>query len=216
LGEHPRALLFDLDGTLIDTAPEIAAALNETLAALALPPLPERRVRGWIGGGARALVAQALAFSGRDAAAADAAWPLFHRAYFGALGSSSRVNPGVREALAEAQRRGIALGVLTNKEQRFTERLLQRHGLAPHFAAVVCGDTLAVKKPDPAVVAHALAQLDAAAARTVLVGDSVTDVYTARAAGLRCWIVRGCYPGGSFSGDALPDRFFDSCAELLR
>lgn len=201
----PRALLFDLDGTLVDSAPDIADALNQTLSLLGRPQVAEARVRGWIGDGGRALLAKAL----EDDAMAAVAWPTFEITYEALCGRRSRVHDGVPQMLARWRSAGAALAVLTNKERRFTLKLLGALGLDDAFDVVVAGDTLAVKKPDPRVAQHALSLLGVAAADALLVGDSVVDVRCGRAAGLRVWLVRHGYPAGEFIGADAPDAFIE-------
>jgi phosphoglycolate phosphatase len=200
-----RALLFDLDGTLIDTAPELALALNRTLASIGRAPVSDEQVRAWIGDGARALIGKALA-----GPVTDAVWQTFSTEYFSCCGSGSTLFPGTRAMLERLQAAGLKLAVLTNKEGRFAHKVLAAHDLLAPFDLIVAGDTLAVKKPDPAVVRHALDALQVGAAEAALVGDSVTDVRGARAAGVRAWIVRHGYPGGEFGGADLPDAWIGS------
>ncbi len=212
-GAPLAALLFDLDGTLIDTAPEIADALNHTLAWLGRAPATPEQVRGWIGDGARALVDKAL-----GSPCSDAVWQRFSAEYAACCGTSSQLYPGTQAMLQRLQAQGLKLAVLTNKEAVFAHRLLALHGISDRFALLVAGDSLPFKKPDPRVVQHALAVLQVTADAVALVGDSVNDLRTARAAGLRCWIVVHGYPAGSFTGVDTPDavitRFdqFNPCA----
>jgi phosphoglycolate phosphatase len=204
-----RVILFDLDGTLMDTAPEIADAVNATLVRRGHVAAPTPLVRGWIGDGAQALLAKALAHAGEPVAAVDAAWPGFSNDYAERCGSNSRVHDGVRPMLQRLRDDGLQLVLLTNKESAFTQRLLARHQLLTDFDLVVAGDTLSVKKPHPAVVQHALAALQAAPAEALLVGDSATDVRTARAASVPVHLVRHGYPQGDLTGDDAPDAFID-------
>jgi phosphoglycolate phosphatase len=204
-----RALLFDLDGTLIDTAPEIAEALNRTLAWLGRAPASAEQVRGWIGDGARALVDKAL-----GAPASDEVWQHFAFEYEACCGSSSTLYPGTLDMLERLHARGVMLVLLTNKESAFAHRLLALHGITTCFDLLIGGDSLPFKKPDPRVVAHVLDALQLEADETAFVGDSVTDVRTARAAGLRAWVVCHGYPGGSFSGDDVPDAFIADFASF--
>lgn len=203
-----RCALFDLDGTLLDTAPDIAAALNDTLARWGLPPAGEDQVRAWIGDGARALLGKALAHHGQ-AGLLDKAWPDFAYDYGQHCGQASRVYPGAVALLERLREAGVACALLTNKEAAFAHRLLVVHGLAEAFDVIVAGDTLAVKKPDPAVIHHALAALQAHPGEALLVGDSVLDVRAARAAGVAVWAVRHGYPGGALAGADAPDGFIE-------
>jgi len=204
-----RALLFDLDGTLIDTAPEIALALNRTLAWMGRPGADPESVRGWIGDGARALLDKAL-----GEPSTDAVWQHFSYEYEAACGEASVLYPGVRAMLERLHARGLKLAVLTNKEARFAHKLLALHDITGHFDLLVAGDSLDVKKPDPGVVSHALAALDVLADDAAFVGDSVTDVRTARAAGVRSWIVSHGYPNGSFEGGDAPDAWVGRFADF--
>lgn len=203
-----HALLFDLDGTLMDTAPEIAEALNRTLKWLGRRPAEPEVVRGWIGDGARALVGKAL---GRPAE--DTEWDYFAGEYARVCGTSSKLFPGTRAMLERLHARGFRMAVLTNKESRFAHKLLVMHDIGAHFDLLVAGDTLPFKKPDPRVIDHALHALAVPAEAAVLIGDSPTDIRTARAAGVRAWAVRHGYPQHGFANDA-PDAWINSFAEF--
>jgi phosphoglycolate phosphatase len=202
-----NAILFDLDGTLVDTAPEIADAVNATLTRMGLPAVAEDQVRGWIGDGARALLARALDQAGAPASAAQTAWDDFALAYAERCGQRSTVHEGARALLTRLRAQGMRLAVLTNKEARFAHRVLAAHDLIEPFDLIVAGDTLPVKKPHPDVVHHALAALGVGADEALLIGDSATDVRTARAAGIAVWLVTHGYPQGPLTGDDAPDGF---------
>lgn len=204
-----RVILYDLDGTLMETAPEIADAINDTLRRRGHAPAPQALVRGWIGDGARALLAKALAHAGEPASAVDGAWPGFSNDYAERCGTNSLVHDGVRPMLQRLRQRGLHQVLLTNKEAVFAQRLLVRHQLLADFDLVVAGDTLPVKKPHPGVVQHALQALEAQPDEALLVGDSTTDVRTARAAGVAVHLVRHGYPQGSLSGADAPDAFIE-------
>lgn len=204
-----RALLFDLDGTLIDTAPEIATALNRTLAQLGRKPAPPEQVRAWIGDGARALLGKAL-----GEPADDATWEHFSYEYAAACGQGSQLYPGTRAMLERLSASGIKLAVLTNKEARFAHKLLALHDITAHFDLLVAGDSLPVKKPDPAVIHHTLQALDVAPDEAAFVGDSITDLRTARAAGVRSWLVTHGYKQGSFEGENAPDAWVARFADF--
>lgn len=199
-----RVILFDLDGTLMDTAPEIADALNATLARFGYPPQPEERVRDWIGDGARVLLGRAMRQAGMPLSWEAQVWAGFAHDYAEHCGRRSRLHEGVRALLQRLRAQGLATALLTNKEAAFTRRLLAGHGLLADFDLLVAGDTLPVKKPHPGVVAHALAALQATPDEALLVGDSVTDVRTARAAGIAVQLVRHGYPGAA-DGTETPD-----------
>ena len=193
---HPiRAVLFDLDGTLADTAGEIALALERAFASLGLPPLPEREVRELIGRGIASLVERAL---GRLGAATDPrlAVERFEAAYAETVGTTATLYPGVAASLERLAAAGLPLGVVTNKARAFSVRLLERLDVAHRFAAVVCGDDGWPKKPAADMMLAACAQLACDPAATLLVGDSENDVLAARAAGCPVW----CVPYGYNEG----------------
>ncbi len=216
-------VLFDLDGTLIDTAPEIADAVNALLAAERLPCVDERLVRDWIGHGTRELLRAALAESVRTAARAperaptlDALLPAFDRHYLAHCGRRSRVFADVEPTLDALRCAGVRTAVVTNKEERYAYAVLDAHRLRDYLDLVICGDTLAAKKPDALPVKHCMHRFRVAPERTLLVGDSEIDVATARAAGVRVWAVPYGYNRGRPIAEAGADRIIDSIAELAR
>jgi phosphoglycolate phosphatase len=204
-----RVVLFDLDGTLMDTVADLSDALNDTLRRSGRPPVDEVQVRRWVGDGARALLGKAMAHAGAPAGAADAAWAGFAEDYVERCGTRSTLHAGVRPMLRRLREQGLRLVLLTNKEAAFTQRLLARHDIGSEFELVVAGDTLPVKKPHPGVVTHVLQALDAQPDEAMLVGDSVTDVRTARAAGIGVQLVRHGYAQGDLDGDDRPDAFIE-------
>jgi len=174
---------FDLDGTLADTAPDLAEALNHSLQALGRPLVPPASVRHLIGHGARALLRRGLAASGEaPEELVELGFPIFLEHYAAHICDGTRLFPGIEEALDAVERAGAALAVCTNKQEALTMKLLGALGLSGRFAAIVGGDTLSVRKPDPAPLFEAIAR--AGGGRAVLVGDSITDADTARAAGV--------------------------------
>ena len=212
------AFLFDLDGTLVASAGEMADALNDGLLALGLGTITQAQVERWVGGGTQALLRTVLqqvctAPVERQPLADLAA--AFNQHYARRCGSTSTLYPGVRATLEGLRAQGRKLAVLTNKDTRFTQRLLAAHGLGDRFDCVVCGDTLATKKPDPAGAQLCLQRLGVAAPRALLVGDSGTDVATARAAGLTVWALPYGYNNGRPIAESQPDRIIASCEELL-
>lgn len=182
-----RAVLVDLDGTMIDTAPDIAAAANATLADLGLKPLDTAQVRSFIGEGIGVLVRRSL---GARVSADEietkfkVALENFERHYFAANGRHSSLYPGVFEGLRKMRDSGLKLGCVTNKVLRFAEPLLARFALLELFDTVIGGDSMPAKKPDPAPVLEACRRLGVAPADTVLIGDSAHDAGAARAAGV--------------------------------
>ncbi len=187
-----RAVLIDLDGTLVDSAPDIAEAVNRLLRELGAASLDLATVRGFIGNGVPALMRRVLDASGAALAERDAI-ALFLHHYQQTNGRHGGVFPGVREGLRALRDGGWRLGCVTNKPEGPSVTLLAMHGLAPWFDIVVGGDTVGRMKPDPAPLLHARRMLDAAFC--VFVGDSAVDVAAARSAGMPVLIVRYGYPG---------------------
>lgn len=206
-----RLVVFDLDGTLVDSSEDLATAVNRMLEALApgTPPLAHAQVRSFIGNGARVLVGRALEAAGL-AAAVDAALPAFLAAYRGCLLDRTRFYPGVLTALAAL--RPVPLAVLTNKPGDLSRALLAGLGASGHFVRVIGGGD-APRKPDPAGLRELIASCGAAADETVLVGDSAVDVATGRAAGVFTVGVLCGFDAEGFAGFA-PDLQIDSVAAL--
>jgi len=214
----PRLILFDLDGTLIDTAPELAHAVNTLLQRIGRPPVPLAQVRAWIGRGARELLRQALQHhepGGVAAPAVDAAWPAFEQDCIDACGTHSTPYAGVVTTLDTLHAQGRHLALVTNKEGALTRRLLMRHQLTHCFDLIVAGDTLPVRKPDAAVLAHALETFGVDAADALFIGDSAIDVQAARNAGVPVWAVSYGYDRAGLTGPHAPDRLIDSVSVLL-
>ncbi len=217
-----RLLMFDLDGTLVDTAAEIADAVNDALTHTGWDPLPADLIRNWIGQGARATVRRALqertGLSGADAALEvllDATMQAYPSAHRRRCGTRSGVYPQVRSTLETLQRRGVLMAVLTNKEAALTAQVLSHHGLAAYFDPIVAGDTLAACKPSPLPVQHCLRHHGVAADEAVLVGDSAVDAATARNAGVRFWAVPYGYNGGQPIATARPDQLLPDFHAVL-
>ena len=180
------AVALDLDGTLVDTAGDIAAAVDATLVALGHAPVGAATVRGFIGQGVAHLLRSALARSAGVEPASDAldrARAIFDQAYLAGLARQTTLYPGAGEGLAALHAGGFPLACVTNKPERFTLPLLRQLRLESYFALVVSGDTLPVKKPDPGQLLHVSARLGARPDRLLLVGDSIHDLHAARAAG---------------------------------
>jgi phosphoglycolate phosphatase len=214
IGADAPVVLFDLDGTLVDTAPEIADAVNDLLQELRRPRVPDALVLEWIGEGTRMMLTRALKHAGIPDTEFEALWPRFEVYYGERCGRRSTPYPGIRGALERLRAAGATLAVVTNKEAGYTRQVLDQHALTPYFALIVAGDTLAVRKPDPAVIRHALQGLGAHAEAAVLVGDSIIDVRAARAAGIPVWAVRHGYHHGRLVGADLPDHFIDHFDQL--
>ncbi|MFT3931833.1 MAG: phosphoglycolate phosphatase [Spongiibacteraceae bacterium] len=227
LRDPVEALLFDLDGTLLASAPDLAIAIDRMLAELHLPLAGIERVSQWVGDGARQLVIEALQFaitsddhlSINDASVngvlVDKALQIYQRHYGECLNHSSHLFPGVREALQYCYERGIRMACVTNKGARFTEPLIDHFDLREWLPVVVSGDILPQRKPDPAPLLEACRQLDVAPARAIMVGDSRNDVRAARAAGMPVICVRHGYNHGRPIEAEKPDLIIDSFLDLI-
>lgn len=215
-------VMFDLDGTLVETAPEICDAVNDTLRRFDLKEVTQQQVNDWIGYGTRELLIQALAYSGKtDVAAVRVSDSLsliaaeFDKHYHSRCGTRSHLYPQVHETLTALRERGVKLAVVTNKEGRYTAIVMDVHQLAPLLDRVVSGDTLPTKKPDPAGIQSCLAQFDVSPQRALFVGDSSIDVATARNAGVAVWALPYGYNMGQPIEACAPDRVIADCSALL-
>ena len=209
----PQLFLFDLDGTLIETAPEIADAVNDTLKQFDLPPVSQQQVNDWIGHGTRELLIQALAFTGNtttDAVRQSDSFKLieaeFGKHYQKRCGTRSHLYPQVRETLQALRAAGVKLVVMTNKEGRYTQTVLDAHQMTPLFDRVISGDTFPVKKPNPAGITDCLKQFGLSSDRVLFVGDSSIDVATARNAQITVWALPYGYNMGEPIEACNPDR----------
>lgn len=207
---------FDLDGTLADTAPDLAAALNHALVRLGRPAVPRADVRYLVGHGARALLRKGLAQSGESTEElVEQGFPHFIDFYAANICVGTRPYPGVEAVLDALTARGVRTALCTNKPERLTQLLLDALGWTTRFDAIVGGDTLPVRKPDPAPLHLAIAR--AGGGRAVFVGDSITDADTARAAGLPFVAVSFGFsdrPVGDLGADAVIDDYAELIAAL--
>lgn len=200
-------VMYDLDGTLLDTAAEITEAVNLTLQEFNHEPVTEEDVRRWIGQGTGWLMETAWkATAGPKETVWSDVMARFIHHYEATAGTSSTFFPHVIDTLQKARDYGVKQALVTNKERRFTDRVLQKHGLTDAFDLIICGDSLKVKKPHPDVIHHCLTTLDETAGASLFVGDSETDVSTAKAAGVVCWAVPYGYNHGRPITEAMPDR----------
>ena len=211
------AYLFDLDGTLVDTAPDLMAGLNVCLAEHGYMEVDESLTRRWVGHGAAKMIEQALVHQGSEEPPAHLSKSMFDRFldyYALHIADESRPYPGVREAL-DSLGQHAGLGVVTNKVSRLTTPLLDALDLARCFEVVVCSDTVGVFKPAPDPALHACASLGVNPARALFVGDSITDVQCARAAGCDVVCVPYGYTGGIPPENLGADRLIDSLICLV-
>jgi len=214
----PEMILIDVDGTLVDSVPDLAFCVDEMLQQLDRPARGEAAVRNWVGNGVERLVERALTgeLDGMpDAADFERAYPLFLELYASNTSQRSCLYPGVREALDLLKASGYSLGCVTNKAAQFTEPLLADLGVAGYFSIIISGDTLPVKKPDPGPLLHAAAHFGVAPEVSLMIGDSVSDVKAARAAGFQIVCLSYGYNHGDDIRDAHPDAVIDTMTEIL-
>jgi len=179
-------IVFDLDGTLVDTAPDLVDTLNIILAREGLAPVPFDRARNMIGGGARTLIERGLQAEGRSGVAAevDRLYKDFVAHYGEHLADRSQPFPGAIAAIEQLAARGCSFAICTNKLEWLSVRLLDALGISGHFAAICGQDTFGVQKPDPQILLQTIRKAGGQSGRAVMVGDSINDIEVARAAGV--------------------------------
>jgi phosphoglycolate phosphatase len=215
--KKPKMILIDVDGTLVDSVPDLAYCVDEMMRLLGREPHGEGRVRDWVGNGVERLVRRALVGQ-LDGEPSDAdferAYPIFLEMYAVNTSQRSLLYPGVREGLDYMKSQGYALGCVTNKAEQFTLPLLRDLGIHDEFGIIVAGDTLPVKKPDPGPLLHAAAYFGVDPADSLMLGDSKSDVTAARAAGFQIVCMSYGYNHGEDIRDYSPDAVIDSMTEL--
>jgi phosphoglycolate phosphatase len=226
------AVLFDLDGTLIDSVPDLSAAIDVMLESMSKAPAGEVKVNRWVGNGAAALVKRALADcddgdelhhacypNEQDDETYLAAYSIFEVAYEQRLTLATGLYDGVLLVLSALTSAGIKLGLITNKPRRFTLPLLKALAIDHYFLDVICGDDLAFKKPHPLPVLTALENLSVSAQQAIMVGDSISDIKSASAAGVKTVAVTYGYNHGISITDACnecqADVYIDQMQQLL-
>lgn len=210
-------VLIDVDGTLVDSVPDLAYCVDEMMTTLGLEPHGEAKVRNWVGNGVERLVRRALTgeLDGEpDEADFTRAYPVFLELYADNTCKRTQLYPGVSEGLDYLQSAGYQLGCVTNKAAQFTLPILEQLGLRDKFGIVVSGDSLPVKKPDPLPLLHAAEQLGVTAEQSLMLGDSQSDVKAARAAGFQIICMSYGYNHGEDIRQYHPDLVIDSMAEL--
>ncbi len=215
--QKPKMILIDVDGTLVDSVPDLAYCVDEMMKQLGMPERGEAAVRNWVGNGVERLVRRALInrLDGEpDEALFEKAYPIFLDLYAENTSKRSVLYPGVREGLDYLESQGYRLGCVTNKAARFTLPLLEDLGVHDDFESIVCGDTLPKKKPDPLPLLHSAEKLGVKPEDALMLGDSMSDVKAARAAGFQIVCMSYGYNHGVDIRDSHPDAVIDSMAEL--
>lgn len=217
LSKKPKLILIDLDGTLVDSVPDLAYCLDEMMKALGKAPWGVDKARGWVGNGVDRLVMRALTDTLWDDPSEDAfkeAHPLFMKLYAENTSGRSELYDGVVEGIDYLKASGYTLGCVTNKAEAFTVPLLKDVGIYDKFEIVVSGDTTAKKKPDPMPLLYAAEKMNVDPADCLMIGDSMHDVKAARSAGFQVVCVPYGYNHGVDIREAEPDAVIDSLASL--
>lgn len=215
--KKPKMVLIDVDGTLVDSVPDLAFCVDEMLKAVDMAPHGEAEVRHWVGNGVERLVRRALIgqLDGEpDEALFDKAYPLFMELYKENTSRRSCLYPGVKEGIDYLQAAGYKLGCVTNKAEAFTHPLLKDLGLFDYFESIVSGDSLDKKKPDPLPLLYSAEKLGVGAEDSLMLGDSISDVKAARAAGFQIICMSYGYNHGVDIRESNPDAVIDSMVEL--
>ena len=207
-----KGLIFDLDGTLVDTAPDLAAATNHVLSSEGRRPVTMDEIRVMVGQGARRLIERGFAATGAplEPQRLEPLYKRFVDHYMDHIADESRLFPGVADLVARCRASGLALAVCTNKLEAMSVSLIAAMGLAQDFPVIIGPDTIGIAKPDPAPYLEACWRLGLEASETLMIGDSETDILTARAAGVPVIAVSFGYtdrPVASFSPDHIIDHF---------
>ncbi|MFK5970663.1 MAG: phosphoglycolate phosphatase [Candidatus Marithrix sp.] len=213
----PELVLVDLDGTMVDTAADLAYATDGMLSKLNLPQQGEIKVRTWVGNGVKTLVARAL--EGKmnpnpDPELLEQALDIFNILYASTNGVYSQSYAGVIEGLDWVKSQNINLACITNKAEEFTLPLLKEKGLDGYFSLVISGDSLPKKKPDPMPLLHAAKHFNVDPHKSLMIGDSTNDVKAARAAGFEILCVTYGYNHGQDIRLSNPDAILDSLEQI--
>jgi phosphoglycolate phosphatase len=216
---NPQLIIFDLDGTLVDSLPDLCNAVNAALADFGQAAVSLQQVRDWVGNGAPKLVERALRHRGVDVAQLPAYYERYAFHYDRLMDSDSKPYPGVMTTLGQLRGWGMPMAVCTNKAGRFVGTMLDRLGMSPFFSATLAGDDLPECKPSPMPLLHLAARFKLEPRQALMVGDSINDVASARAAGMPVVALSYGYNHGGRIEDTHPDVLldrFDGLLDLLR
>jgi phosphoglycolate phosphatase len=214
---NPKLIMIDVDGTLVDSVPDLAYCVDELMIAMGRDKWGEAKVRHWVGNGVPKLVERSL--TGKLEGTVnkddfDEAYPIFLDLYAHNTSGRSSLYDGVREGLDYLKSQDYTLGCVTNKAKQFTHPLLKDLGIFDEFEIVISGDTLEKKKPDPMPLLHAAKHFNIEPKESMMLGDSISDVKASRAAGFEIICMSYGYNHGDDIRDANPDLVIDSMAEL--
>jgi phosphoglycolate phosphatase len=213
----PELVLLDLDGTLVDSIPDLARSINQTLVQISIEERNIDDIRNWVGNGVEKLLHRALTndIDGEaESELFEKTFEIFMSIYNENMCASSVCYPGVREGIDFLKENNIKLGCVTNKSEQFVEPILEKLGLLNDMSIIIAGDTLAKKKPHPLPLLHAAETFEKDPALSLMIGDSESDVKAARAAGFQIVCVSYGYNHGNDIRDTNPDAVVDSLAEL--
>ncbi|MGP4712867.1 MULTISPECIES: phosphoglycolate phosphatase [unclassified Psychrobacter] len=219
--QDKKLLIFDFDGTLIDSVPDLADAINTMLTTLGKPTYSLDTIKEWVGNGSRLLVERALVGQTQvpDGALtpseADHAEQIFLEAYNNIETSKTVAYPDVDKGLHQLKQAGYTLALVTNKPIRFVPKILESFGWTPLFSSVLGGDSLPVKKPDPTPLLHTYQTLGFTPMQAVMIGDSVNDMLAGKSAGMDTLALSYGYNYGQDIRDSRPSAAFDNFADLL-
>lgn len=217
---NKNVLLFDLDGTLVDSVPDLASAVNITLVELGLAPFKEDVIRGWVGNGAKVLIQRALSGSNEilsdlSETLVEQALEIFFKAYQLGVCINTKLYTGVLDTLTTLKAAGYRLAIITNKPERFVGPIINNLALNGLFELIIGGDTLEKSKPDPLPLHHAVSTLAVTVEQCVMVGDSKNDILAAKAANIDSVGLTYGYNYGEDIAKYHPELVVDNFADLL-
>ena len=214
---NPKLIMIDVDGTLVDSVPDLAYCVDQMMIELGMKERGEKKVRHWVGNGIPKLVERALTDNLEASPTKevfDVAYPIFLELYADNTAARSCLYDGVKDGLDYLKSKDYQLGCVTNKAEQFTHPLLKTLGIFDDFKIVISGDTLAKKKPDPLPLVHAASYFNISPQECLMLGDSVSDVKAARAAGFSIICMSYGYNHGNDISDESPDLVIDSMSQL--
>ncbi|MGR0277994.1 phosphoglycolate phosphatase [Marinomonas dokdonensis] len=211
----PELVCFDLDGTLMDSVPDIAGAVDAFLEHFDAPLAGEQRVRGWVGFGSAKLIEQAMQWADLDPKHHEEAYRVFLIHYHQHLTDNTRLYPNVKAILKACKHHNVPMALITNKPSVFVKPMLDHFGLTESFAWLLGGDTLEEKKPSALPLLHCSETIEAEPEKCLMIGDSITDFRAANQAGFKCALVTYGYHQGVDLASLGADLLVDDLAELL-